>query len=150
MDDIKLFDDFSMSNLLKEIYGNSKKRGKELDKTLKGLDGVVQSINDAVVVLPVVKEFFDVMVKNDDQLIKMAAIVQRMHSKASSISSSDFNLTEEEKELLLQELSQETQKELTELKMLQKGDDDLLKEFTDIDKQLEDGLFSIGGSDRDL
>jgi cysteinyl-tRNA synthetase len=150
MDDIKLFDDFSMSNLLKEIYSNSKKRGKELDKTLKGLDGVVQSINDAVVVLPVVKEFFDVMVKNDDQLIKMAAIVQRMHSRASSISNGDFNLTEEEKEHLLQELSLETQKELTELKMLQKGDDDLLKEFTGIDKELQDGLFSIGGSDRDL
>jgi hypothetical protein len=82
MEDIKLFDDFSMSNLLKEIYGNSKKRSKELDKTLKGLDGVVQSVNDAVVILPVVKEFFDVMVKNDDQLIKMAAIVQRMYSKA--------------------------------------------------------------------
>jgi hypothetical protein len=150
MEDIKLFDDFSMSNLLKEIYGNSKKRSKELDKTLKGLDGVVQSVNDAVVILPVVKEFFDVMVKNDDQLIKMAAIVQRMYSKASYISSGDFNLTEEEKEMLLQELSQETQKELTELKMLQKAEDNLLDEFKDIDKQLEDGLFSIGGSDRDL
>tara|TARA_R110000868_G_scaffold195851_4_gene441645 strand:+ start:7161 stop:7613 length:453 start_codon:yes stop_codon:yes gene_type:complete len=150
MDDIKLFDDFSMSNLLKEIYGNSKKRSKELDKTLKGLDGVVQSVNDAVVILPVVKEFFDVMVKNDDQLIKMAAIVQRMHSKASSISNGDFNLTEEEKEMLLQELSQETQKELTELKMLRTADDNILDEFQDIDKQLEDGLFSIGGSDRDL
>jgi len=33
MEDIKLFDDFSMSNLLKEIYGNSKKRSKELDMT---------------------------------------------------------------------------------------------------------------------
>ena len=150
MEDIKLFDDFSMSNLLKEIYGNSKKRSKELDKTLKGLDGVVQSVNDAVVILPVVKEFFDVMVKNDDQLIKMAAIVQRMYSKAASISSGDFNLTEEEKEMLLQELSQETQKELTELKMLQKAENNLLDEFQDIDKQLEDGLFSIGGSDRDL
>ena len=80
----------------------------------------------------------------------MAAIVQRMYSKASSISSGDFNLTEEEKEMLLQELSQETQKELTELKMLQKAEDNLLDEFKDIDKQLEDGLFSIGGSDRDL
>ena len=110
----------------------------------------MQSVNDAVVILPVVKEFFDVMVKNDDQLIKMAAIVQRMYSKAASISSGDFNLTEEEKEMLLQELSQETQKELTELKMLQKAEDNLLDEFQDIDKQLEDGLFSIGGSDRDL
>ena len=66
------------------------------------------------------------------------------------IKDTEFNLTEEEKEMLLQELSQETQKELTELKMLQKAEDNLLDEFQDIDKQLEDGLFSIGGSDRDL
>ena len=66
---------------------------------------------------------------NDDQLIKMAAIVQRMYSKAASISSGDFNLTEEEKEMLLQELSQETQKELTELKMLRTADDNILDEL---------------------
>ena len=78
-----LFDDKSFSDLLKEIHGNQKKKAKQLASLIAELRPLVQSLGDATVVVPLIKEYMEVSVKNDDQLIKMAAIVQRLSTGAS-------------------------------------------------------------------
>ena len=78
-----LFDDKSFSDLLKEIHGNQKKKAKQLAQLIAELRPLVQSLGDATVVGPLIKEYMEVSVKNDDQLIKMAAIVQRLSTGAS-------------------------------------------------------------------
>ena len=45
---------------------------------------LIQSLGDATVVVPLIKEYMEISVKNDDQLIKMAAIVQRLSTGTSS------------------------------------------------------------------
>ena len=73
-----LFDDKSFSDLLKEIHGNQKKKAKQLAQLIAELRPLVQSLGDATVVVPLIKEYMEISVKNDDALIKMAAIVQRL------------------------------------------------------------------------
>jgi hypothetical protein len=96
-----LFDDKSFSDLLKEIHGNQKKKATQLASLIAELRPLVQSLGDATVVVPLIKEYMEISVKNDDQLIKMAAIVQRL-STSSSSSGDGGLLSEEEMDQLMQ------------------------------------------------
>ena len=95
-----LFDDKSLSDLLKEIHGNQKKKAKQLASLIAELRPLVQSLGDATVVVPLIKEYMEISVKNDDQLIKMAAIVQRLSTGTSNTGEGGL-LTEEEMENLM-------------------------------------------------
>ena len=103
-----LFDDKSFGDLLKEIHGNQNKKAKQLASLIAELRPLVQSLGDATVVVPLIKEYMEISVKNDDQLIKMAAIIQRL-STGSNISGDGGLLTENEM-AQLQELTEEIAK----------------------------------------
>jgi len=103
-----LFDDKSFSDLLKEIHGNQKKKAKQLASLIAELRPLVQSLGDATVVVPLIKEYMEISVKNDDQLIKMAAIVQRLSTSSSS--GGDGGLLTEDEMAQLQELTEEIAK----------------------------------------
>ena len=95
-----LFDDKSFGDLLKEIHGNQKKKAKQLASLIAELKPLVQSLGDATVVVPLIKEYMEISVKNDDQLIKMAAIVQRL-STGTANSGDGGLLTAEEMDQLM-------------------------------------------------
>ena len=95
-----LFDDKSFSDLLKEIHGNQKKKAKQLASLIAELRPLVQSLGDATVIVPLIKEYMEISVKNDDQLIKMAAIVQRLSTGASQSGDGGL-LTAEEMDQLM-------------------------------------------------
>jgi len=117
-----IFDDTSFSDLLKEIHGNQKKKAKQLASLIAELRPLVQSLGDATVVVPLIKEYMEISVKNDDQLIKMAAIVQRLST--SSTSGGDGGLLTEDEMAQLQELTEEIAKTVeSEPKQLDKPRD---------------------------
>ena len=95
-----IFDDKSFGDLLKEIHGNQKKKATQLASLIAELRPLVQSLGDATVVVPLIKEYMEISVKNDDQLIKMAAIVQRL-STGAPLSGDGGLLTEEEMSQLM-------------------------------------------------
>ena len=95
-----LFDDKSFSDLLKEIHGNQKKKAKQLASLIAELRPLVQSLGDATVIVPLIKEYMEISVKNDDQLIKMAAIVQRLSTSTSQNGDGGL-LTSEEMDQLM-------------------------------------------------
>jgi len=95
-----LFDDKSFGDLLKEIHGNQKKKAKQLASLIAELRPLVQSLGDATVVVPLIKEYMEISVKNDDQLIKMAAIVQRLSTGTASTGDGGL-LTAEEMDQLM-------------------------------------------------
>ena len=103
-----LFDDVSFSDLLKDIHGNQKKKAKQLAQLISELKPLVQSLGDATVVVPLIKEYMEISVKNDDALIKMAAIVQRLSTGTAS--SGDGGLLTEDEMAQLQELTEEIAK----------------------------------------
>ena len=115
-----LFDDKSFSDLLKEIHGNQKKKAKQLAQLIAELRPLVQSLGDATVVVPLIKEYMEISVKNDDALLKMAAIVQRLST--GTLNSGDGGLLTEEEMAQLQDLTEEIAKTVEEPKQLEAPD----------------------------
>ena len=112
-----LFDDKSFSDLLKEIHGNQKKKAKQLASLIAELRPLVQSLGDATVVVPLIKEYMEISVKNDDQLIKMAAIVQRLSTGTAS--GGDGSLLSKEEMDQLMEVAEEIAKTVEEPKQIE-------------------------------
>ena len=117
-----LFDDKSFSDLLKEIHGNQKKKAKQLAQLISELRPLVQSLGDATVVVPLIKEYMEISVKNDDALLKMAAIVQRLST--GNANSGDGGLLTEEEMAQLQDLTEEIAKTVEEPKQLESPKND--------------------------
>ena len=117
-----LFDDKSFSDLLKEIHGNQKKKAKQLAQLISELRPLIQSLGDATVIVPLIKEYLEISVKNDDALLKMAAIVQRLSTGTAS--SGDGGLLTEEEMAQLQDLTEEIAKTVEEPKQLESPKND--------------------------
>ena len=112
-----IFDDKSFGDLLKEIHGNQKKKAKQLASLIAELRPLVQSLGDATVVVPLIKEYMEISVKNDDQLIKMAAIVQRLSTGATNTGDGGL-LTNEEMDQLM-DVAEEIAKTVEEPKQIE-------------------------------
>ena len=98
--DQEIFKGKSFSNLLEDIYKNSIKKEKQISALIQDLKPMIKNISDATIIVPIIKEYLEVSVKNDEHLIKMAAIVQRAMSRQES-KADGVLLTEEEKRSLI-------------------------------------------------
>ncbi len=77
-DDITLFGSTSLSDIFKQIHRNNKDTDKQINDLIDTLKPLASSnAGSAVMLMPTVKDLIDVNVKNNEQLIKMAAIAQR-------------------------------------------------------------------------
>ena len=94
------------SDILEEIYTNQKKKETQISTLISELKPLVQEIGDATLIVPLIKEYLEIGVKNDEQLIKMATIIQRVLSNQNS--EGGFGITDEEKAQLLNDIEQLT------------------------------------------
>ena len=102
--DFKIFGDKNFSDLSQEIYENNKLKKTQIDLLIQEVHGYIQGIEDIAIVGPIIKELMDVGIKNDDNLVKLATLYQRIMSK-QPIDDSDVGLlSEEEKEQLMASL----------------------------------------------
>ena len=99
--DSELFKNVTFSDLMSDVYHNSKKMSRQINQLINQLQPLIKNASDATVIVPLIKEYLDVAVKNDDQLVKLTAIVQRYISTKQTISGDDGLLSAEEKEELL-------------------------------------------------
>lgn len=109
--DIEIFKGKSFSDLMKDIYSNSSKKDRQINMLIGELRPLIQNVGDATVIVPLIKEYLEVGVKNDDHLVKLAAIVQRLVSTNNRVQSDTGNswmLSEEEKKQLMGELDEIT------------------------------------------
>ena len=112
-----IFDDKSFGDLLKEIHGNQKKKATQLASLISELRPLIQSLGDATVVVPLIKEYMEISVKNDDHLIKMAAIVQRLSTGGAN--SGDGGLLSEEEMDQLMDVAEEIAKTVEKPKQIE-------------------------------
>ena len=108
-DSYEVFEGKSLSDVFKDIYTNSKENKKQIEVLMKDLLKFVTDTASAVALVPILKDYLDVAVKNDEQLIKVAAIVQKLASAEAKGSDNEFGLSELEKEQLMSNLSDSIQ-----------------------------------------
>ena len=116
--DYEIFEGKSLSSLFKDIYSNSKRNKTQLEILVKEVSGFIKDGDMAVQLIPMIKEYLDINVKNDELLVKLASIVQRLiQAENKSTSSDDFSLSDSEKAQLLSSLDE------TVLELQKKSDD---------------------------
>ena len=99
-----IFKDKTFSSLLEDIYKNASRKEKEIKSLIDQLKPMIQEPGDAMMLVPLLKEYMEIAVKNDEALIKMAGIVQRAMGNTPSDGDGGL-LSERDKELLFQEIS---------------------------------------------
>jgi len=103
--DIKVFGKKSFSNLMEEIYNNSKKKEQQVSALIAELKPLINDIGDATLIVPLIKEYMEIGVKNDEHLIKLAAIIQRAIQNSTNNSNGSLSISDDEKKQLLDEIN---------------------------------------------
>jgi hypothetical protein len=123
--DKEIFDGKSLSDLFSEIYKNTDSKRQQINTFVSKLVMLIRTPEDAAVIGPVIKDFIEVNVKNDEHLVRVAQIAQRIVGAAAKGEAIDGLLTEEEKQHLLKDIKLE------------------VEEMQDEDKNIEDSIFAI-------
>lgn len=104
--DETLFNDKTFSNVLEDIYKSTKKREKQIDGIVEEIKGLIESIGDATIIVPTLRDLLDVGVKNTDVLVKMLNAAQKMTVAQQKGDAEGFNFAAEELQSLLGDLDE--------------------------------------------
>jgi hypothetical protein len=109
--DYEIFEGKTLSDVFKDIYDNSKTNKTQLEVLMKEVVGFIKDGDTAVQIIPMLKEYLEINVKNDEQLVKLATIVQRITAAEKRVSDSgdEFGLTDAEKEQLMSVIETDVQ-----------------------------------------
>lgn len=99
--DYEIYKGKSFSDLCKDIVKNSEEKRSQLDILTTDLRDMIKTIPDAVMIVPLLKEYIDSGIRNDEQLIKLAAVIQRIMGGLSVSGDGGVLLTDEEKKQLM-------------------------------------------------
>jgi hypothetical protein len=104
--DFELFPGKNLSGLFKDIYENQQNKKQRISELIAEMKKVIRHAGDMAVIGPIIKDLVDTSVKNDDALIKMAAIAQRIIGAQHKAEGDTGFLSDEEKEQLLKQLDE--------------------------------------------
>ena len=100
-DNKEIFEGKTFQDLTKDIYENTTKRKTQIDLLISEIHGFITTIDDVVLVAPIIKEYMDTAVRNDEHLVKLAGVLQRIISKSQGESDETMLLSDEEKAELM-------------------------------------------------
>ena len=107
----EIFDGKTFQDLTKDIYENTQNKKKQIDLLVSEIHGFITTIDDVILVAPIIKEYMEVSVKNDEHLVKLAGVLQRIITKSSGADEESILLSDAEKDELMETL-QETVNDL--------------------------------------
>ena len=113
--DKEIFKGKTLSDLFGEIYDNSKETKGQVKALIGELKPLIENIGDATLIVPMIKEYMEIGVKNDEHLIKLATVIQRIETAQAKGDGGEFDFSDlqdllEESEALEQQV-EEVQKE---------------------------------------
>ena len=117
-----IFDDKTLSDVFKDIYKNTESKREQINTFVTKLVRQIRTPEDAAVISPIIKDFMEVNVRNDEHIVRIAQIAQRAIAIGTKTVSSTELLTEEEKQQLLSNIKLEI--------------DDLQQETTEVEDEL--------------
>jgi hypothetical protein len=102
--EFELFPGKSLSGLFKDIYDNQQNKKQRISELIAEMKKVIRHAGDMATIGPIIKDLVDTSVKNDDALIKLAAIAQRIMASQHKVEGDAGFLSDDEKEQLLREI----------------------------------------------
>ena len=114
-DDVTIFGNTSLSDLFKQIHKNNKDIDKQIGEFIDTMKPMATAnAGSATMLMPTVKDLIDVNVKNNEQLIKIAAIAQRAATSNPNSANDLIDMSEIEALLAEQKVVQEQSQKLLE------------------------------------
>jgi|TARA_B100002019_G_C20943952_1_gene438216 hypothetical protein len=118
----EIFKGKTLSDLFSEIYDNSKETKAQVKGLIGELKPLIENVGDATLLVPMIKEYMEIGVKNDEHLIKLAQVVQRLEASISKGGDGEFDLSE------LADLLEEQEDVKEEVKQIEQGNTEEEKE----------------------
>lgn len=112
MNEKDIFEGRSLSDVFKEHHDVVIEKRNKIESIITQLVGFITSSDEARLIAPLVKDFYDVGIKNDEQMIKIATIAQRAiasEQAASTLGNGGILLSELEKDQLIANAMSEIQ-----------------------------------------
>lgn len=81
-ENVKAFKDTSLGDILEEAHDRSNEQKKLVERLIDQLSDFMETEDDAVALVPLIKEYLEINVQNNEQLVKIAQVVQRMYNTA--------------------------------------------------------------------
>ena len=126
--DYEIFSGMKLSDVFRDIYTNQINKKKNISELIESLRKLIKTVGEAAVIAPIVKDLIEVSVKNDEHLLKLATIAQRLALAADKQSGQEGYLSEAEKKQLLSEIE-------TTMTKLQRESDE---KFIDLEIEIDD------------
>ena len=109
--DKEIFKGKTLSDLFGEIYDNSKETKGQVKGLIGELKPLIENIGDATLIVPMIKEYMEIGVRNDEHLIKLATVIQRIETAAAKGDDGEFDFSDlqdllEEQESLDQDIEE--------------------------------------------
>ena len=135
MTEFELFPGKPLSGLFKDIYDNQQNKKVRISELIADMRKIIRHAGDMAIIGPIIKDLVDTSVKNDDSLIKMAAIAQRLIASDSKSPDDNGFLSDKEKLQLLEEMESAVSRQA---KQTESKVDDLSFEVEEIKQQIEE------------
>lgn len=116
--DFELFPGKNLSGLFQDIYNNQTSKKERISQLIYELKQKIKHNGDVAMIGPIIKDLVDTSVKNDDALVKLATIAQRIMLANNKNEGDTGFLSAEEKAQILEQL-EETKQEVEKVENLE-------------------------------
>ncbi len=126
----KMFGNTSLADLLSQIHTNTRIKNRTIESRIQEMSKLTSTVNDLVIVAPIIREYLDIAVKNDQHLIKLAEVVHKFmvaENKTTNPTDADlpaWELSDDEKQQLIEEMDTALDEAKETLNKPLPGDDD--------------------------
>ena len=108
-----IFEGKTLSDMFSDVYKNTNTKREQINSFVASFVKMIRTPEDAAVMGPVIKDFLDLNVKNDEQIVRLVQIAQRLVGVSSKNADTGM-LTEEEKSQLLKNIKSDFESVLAE------------------------------------
>lgn len=108
--DFELYEGKKYSDLVQDVIKNHKSKQTQIKTLIGNLTDMVDDAGTAVIMVPLIKEYLEIDVKNDDALVKLASILQK--GGQAGADASQGGLSDKDLELLFSDIQKTTVEEL--------------------------------------
>ena len=100
----EVFKGKTISSLMEEAYKDKQEKAKQLKGLISQLKEFITDGGDAVMMVPLIKEYIDLSIKNDDVLLKLLGIIQKIEAVGARNAEDNGVMSERDKQLLFESL----------------------------------------------
>jgi DNA polymerase III delta prime subunit len=103
--DKEIFEGKKLSDIVKEVYNKHKEQDNIIGQEITRLSELIGSPGDAIIIVPLLKGFFDSSLKNDEVLMKILLLFQKASEKQQNNDSDQSMLSEKDIAQLFSEVN---------------------------------------------